>query len=77
MTARFPAALRRDFVAHPLARLVEAVLQRIVRFLSAALDAVLGGFGGASSRVNLLFQLIRLVAQHLQLGLGLGLDRVA
>jgi len=39
-------ALRCDFVAHPLARLIESILSRTVGFLEAAFNAVPSGLGG-------------------------------
>ena len=65
---------RCDFVAHPLARLVETVLGRFIALREAGFDAVPGGLGGVLGLVKLLVQLGRLVAQRLKLGLGLGLD---
>ena len=67
----------RDFVAHPLARLVEPVLRRFVGLREAAFDAVPGGLGGVPGVLQLLVQLGRLFAQRLKFGFGFGFDGVA
>src|ERR1035441_4010633 len=68
---------RRDFIAYPLARLVETVLRRVVGLRETGFDTVPGGLGGVFGLVKLLVQLGRLVAQCLEFGFGLGLDRIA
>ena len=70
-------ASRRDFVARPLTRLLEIVLQAIVGFLGAGFDAVPGGLRRVLGLIELLVQSSRLVAQRLEFGFGVRLDRIA
>ena len=46
--------LRRDFVADPLAGLLEGIFQLPVTFLKAGLDVVPRGFGRAAGLLKLL-----------------------
>jgi hypothetical protein len=65
-----------NFITHPLAGFSETFYQRVIGFLRTGLDAVPGGFSGVRVIGQLLVQLRRLIAQRLELGLGLSLDGV-
>jgi len=66
---------RGDFVAHPLARLVEPVLRGFIGFLETAFDAVPSGLASVLDLVKLLVQFFRLVTQGLEFGFR-DMDRV-
>ena len=66
-----------DFIARPLARLLEIVLQAIVGFLGGGFDAIPVGLRGVLGLIELLVQGRRLVAQGLEFRFGVRLDRIA
>src|SRR5439155_22673999 len=70
------ADLSRDFFAHPLSCLLEAVLQFVVGLLRASLCTVPSGLGSVLDVLKLFVQLPRLLAQRLKLWCGFGLGGI-
>src|SRR5438552_3317603 len=70
------ADLRRDFFAHPLSCLLEAVLQFVVGLLRASLCTVPSGLGSVLDVLKLFVQLPRLLAQRLTLWCDFGLGGI-